>query len=226
VHVWSPRRRDPFHGQANIIEGTVLVASRILDGASNESRLGRKPDRPGHDFRRFAKPPFQIRRNLRIRRIDNQARVRQRFISRQPAVFSTKGRGGGALDVAKAGSQGPRECRRSRRPRDSELRRRQGRCGGHGSEFFLGDTHRSDLAIGSPLCYSLSHTDGLSQTLPQGQAIAAAESYRTASLVGRKICSSSFLPSRSLRSFVASSGFRPCWVRAKPRCRRPRPVGA
>ena len=143
-----------------------------------------------------------------------------------PPSFRPRAEAEAALDVAKAGSQGPRECRRSRRPRDSELRRRQGRCGGHGSEFFLGDTHRSDLAIGSPLCYSLSHTDGLSQTLPRGQAIAAAESDRTASLVGRKICSSSFLPSRSLRSFVASSGFRPCWVRAKPRCRRPRPVGA
>ena len=47
---------NPFDGQANIVKGTVLVASRILDRASNESYLGRKPDRFHHDFRRVAKP--------------------------------------------------------------------------------------------------------------------------------------------------------------------------
>src|SRR5467141_32578 len=86
---------NPFASQANIVQGTFLVARRILDRAPDESRLGRKPDRLRHDFRRVAKPLFQIRRCGQIRRIDNQARVRQRLISRQPAISSTTRRGGG-----------------------------------------------------------------------------------------------------------------------------------
>ena len=88
--------RNPFDSQVKIIKGTVRVARRILNRAPNQSHLGGKPDRFRHDFRRVAKPLFQIRRDWQIRGIDNHARVGQRFIARQPTVFSTKGSGRGS----------------------------------------------------------------------------------------------------------------------------------
>ena len=57
------RCSNPLDRQANIVKRTVLFASRILDRASNESCLGRKPDRFRYDFRRVAKTLFQIRRD-------------------------------------------------------------------------------------------------------------------------------------------------------------------
>ena len=65
---------DSFDSQALIVKGTVFVASRILDRASNKSRLGRKPDCLRYDLRRVAKPLFQIRR-------DGQRSVRHRYIA-------------------------------------------------------------------------------------------------------------------------------------------------
>jgi hypothetical protein len=55
--------RDPFDSQAKIVKWTAFVARPVLDRASNESHLGRKPDRFGHGFRRITKPLSQIRRN-------------------------------------------------------------------------------------------------------------------------------------------------------------------
>jgi hypothetical protein len=59
-----------------------LVAGRILDRASNESNLRRKPDCFCHNFGRVAKPISQIRRDGQIGRIDNHPRMSQRLISR------------------------------------------------------------------------------------------------------------------------------------------------
>ena len=81
---------NPFDSQVKIIKGTVRVASRILNSAPNQAHLARKPDRFRHDFRRVAKPLFQIRGDGQIRRVDNRARVRQRLISRQSAISSAK----------------------------------------------------------------------------------------------------------------------------------------
>ena len=86
---------NSFDSQALIVKGTV-VASGILDAASNESHLGRKPNRFRLDFRRIAKPFSQIRRDWQVRCIDDQTRVRQRLTSRQPVISSTKGRGSGS----------------------------------------------------------------------------------------------------------------------------------
>jgi hypothetical protein len=63
---WSGTRRlrgcsNPFDSQGKVVEGGVLVASCIFDGASNESRLGRKPDRFRHHFRCVAIPVLQVR---------------------------------------------------------------------------------------------------------------------------------------------------------------------
>jgi hypothetical protein len=67
---------DSFDSQAKIVKGSLWLASRILDRASHEPRLGCQPDRFRHDCRRIAKPSFEIRRYGQIRGIDNQARVR------------------------------------------------------------------------------------------------------------------------------------------------------
>jgi hypothetical protein len=83
-----------FHSQAKIVKWTVRVASRVLDGASNESGIGCKSDCFRHDFRRVAEPFFQIRGDRQICRIHDQARVRKRVVSRQLAISSTKSRGG------------------------------------------------------------------------------------------------------------------------------------
>src|SRR5207249_4195722 len=58
---------NPFDSQVKIIKGTVRVASRVLNRAPNQAHLARKPDRFRHDFRRVAKPLFQIRRDGQIR---------------------------------------------------------------------------------------------------------------------------------------------------------------
>jgi hypothetical protein len=144
---------NPFDSQANIVKWTVSVASRILDRASNESHLGRKPDRFRYDFRCVAKTFFQIRRDGQIRGVDDQARLRQRLISRLPAIPSTNGRGGGS---ARCG-----QCLEAKAGENAGgadvpwIRNYEGaRAVVKGAEasrlVVLGDTHRSCLAIRSP----------------------------------------------------------------------------
>jgi hypothetical protein len=82
---------NPFVSQAEIVNGTVWVAGRILDSARAQPtspRLGRKTDCSRHDFGRVPEALFQIRGNGQIRRLGAQERVRQPLISRQPAISS------------------------------------------------------------------------------------------------------------------------------------------
>ena len=85
---------NSFDSEAKIVEWTICIASRVLDRASNESHLGRKPNRFCHDFRSVPEPLFQICRDRQIRCIDNQTCVRKRFIPSQLTVPSTKHAGG------------------------------------------------------------------------------------------------------------------------------------
>ena len=73
---------NAFDSQAKIVERTVLVASRVLNRASDKPGLSGKPNRLSHDLRRVAESLFQIRRDGQLCCIDNQTRVRKRFISR------------------------------------------------------------------------------------------------------------------------------------------------
>src|SRR5579884_3913900 len=80
------RCRDSFHGESFIVKRLVLAPGRILDGASHEARVCRKPDRLSHLLRRVPESPFQIRRHWQIGRVHDDARVRQRLFARQSAV--------------------------------------------------------------------------------------------------------------------------------------------
>jgi hypothetical protein len=80
-------RCNPFDGQRKIKQRGVRVAGCIFDGASDESRLSRKPDGLRHHFGCVAEPFFQISRDGQVGSIDKHARVRQRLFSSQAAIL-------------------------------------------------------------------------------------------------------------------------------------------
>jgi hypothetical protein len=59
-------RGNPFHGQGEVIERSVLLAGRILDRATDQTYVGCEPDRFRRDFRRVTKASFEIRRDGQI----------------------------------------------------------------------------------------------------------------------------------------------------------------
>src|SRR5262249_28037618 len=137
--------RNPFDGQAFIVKGTILIGSRILDRASNESYLGRKPNSFRHDFRCIPKAISQVCRDGQVRSIDNQTAVLQRLISRQPMISSTKRRSSGGARCrqcleAKAGkNSGGADIPRVR---NDEGARAVVKCEEASRLFVLGGIHR------------------------------------------------------------------------------------
>ena len=82
--------RNPFDSQGEIVKGAILIAGRILDRASHKASFGCQPDRFRYDFGRNAKSFFEIRGDGQVRGAHNQARVRERLISRQSTISSAK----------------------------------------------------------------------------------------------------------------------------------------
>ena len=150
---------NAFDSQAKVVKWTVLLASRILDRASNESRPCRQPDRLRHDFRRVTKPFFQIRRHRQICRIYNQTSTSQGFLSRQSAVSSPKGSGRGSarcgqcMEAKACENAGRADIPWIRNYEDAGafVERSETNC-----FFVLGNTHGSTLLSKSLLCCFLS----------------------------------------------------------------------
>jgi hypothetical protein len=69
-----------------VVERLRLVAGRILDRAAHEPHPGRKTDRLCGGRRFVGKAPLEIGRDRQVGRLDDDARMRKRFVARDGAV--------------------------------------------------------------------------------------------------------------------------------------------
>jgi len=75
---------------AELEDRRVRTAARILNRTADQSRFRRETDGFRRNFRRVAKALFQVRRDGQIGGIADHPSLRQRLLTRDPAVAATQ----------------------------------------------------------------------------------------------------------------------------------------